>query len=168
MSKKRGRPAKVTPSMSKQHGEHDRNTTESIPLDFETLDDIDFDALSPKQAEKVLTALDELRMKVSAKTLNTKGVKKQWVVKAKPSQQENQKQEEAKTQTDPDSSETVQNAETNTDTVITEVVDLTKETQKEADKRVVEEAEWTTVTRSKVHKATVIHRGETSKHPPDG
>ncbi|KAK7250975.1 hypothetical protein RIF29_33791 [Crotalaria pallida] len=212
MAKKRGRPVKVTPSTSKQHDEHDRSTTESIPLDFETLDDIDFDALSPKQAEKVLTALDELRMKVSAKTLNTKvdeeearskdeeeknkdssndggatltradqnenmidtskkgptGVKKQWVVKAKPSQQENQKQEEAKTQTDPDSSETVQNAETNTDAVITKVIDLTKETQKEAYKRVVEEAEWTTVTRSKVHKATVIHGGETSKHPPDG
>ncbi|KAK7273512.1 hypothetical protein RIF29_14564 [Crotalaria pallida] len=72
MAKKRGRPAKVTPSTSKQHGEHDHSTIESIPLDFETLDDIDFDALSPKQAEKVLTALDELRMKVSAKTLNTK------------------------------------------------------------------------------------------------
>ncbi|KAK7273900.1 hypothetical protein RIF29_14967 [Crotalaria pallida] len=44
-----------------------QSITESILLDFETLDDLDLYSLTPKQAEKVLTALDDIRSKIVAK-----------------------------------------------------------------------------------------------------
>ncbi|KAK7282193.1 hypothetical protein RIF29_10795 [Crotalaria pallida] len=67
MAKKRGRPAKSTPSTANHDKEQKQSISESIPLDFETLDDLDLDSLTPKQAEKVLTALDSIRSRIVAK-----------------------------------------------------------------------------------------------------
>ncbi|KAK7268928.1 hypothetical protein RIF29_21638 [Crotalaria pallida] len=47
--------------------DHTRATSESIIIDFSKLDDIDLDSLPPTQAEKVLEALEEIKIKLAGR-----------------------------------------------------------------------------------------------------
>ncbi|KAK7244334.1 hypothetical protein RIF29_39154 [Crotalaria pallida] len=72
--KKRGRPAKNTPASSKNEKEQNRNTSDdSISLDLAMVDDMELDSLSPKQVEKILVTLDEIRSHIAGKGLNDHG-----------------------------------------------------------------------------------------------
>ncbi|KAK7259772.1 hypothetical protein RIF29_25385 [Crotalaria pallida] len=77
MAKKRGRPAKTTPSTTKHDSAQKQSISDLVLLDLETVDDLDIDSLTPKQAEKVLTALDEIRLRISEKTGSGSGSNKE-------------------------------------------------------------------------------------------
>ncbi|KAK7267729.1 hypothetical protein RIF29_20408 [Crotalaria pallida] len=77
MAKKRGRPTNTTPSTTTHDSAQKQSISDSVPLDLETLDDLDIDSLMPKQTEKVLTALDEIRLRIFEKAGSGSGSNKE-------------------------------------------------------------------------------------------
>ncbi|KAK7273347.1 hypothetical protein RIF29_14396 [Crotalaria pallida] len=74
MARKRGRPPKSPLSSSKATNSASKGTTsrtdDALPIDFEALDDLDLDNLSPKKQSQLLMLLDELKAKIKGKSAN--------------------------------------------------------------------------------------------------
>ncbi|KAK7251235.1 hypothetical protein RIF29_34257 [Crotalaria pallida] len=63
MTKKRGRPPKSPLVNSKNSSSNHKD----LPIDFDALDDLNIDALSPKKQSQLLTLLDEIRTWITGK-----------------------------------------------------------------------------------------------------